>query len=75
MVAERFAVIPCDDDERARGRALFEDRRDERRERSVGRRHFAEIRRLAVLRRERLGRRVRKVRVVQVYPGEPGIRA
>ena len=71
VLAERLAVIGGEHHERVASSLRVQHRLQEGPERSVDRRHFAEIWRVAIPRRIRLGRRVREVRLVHVDPRQP----
>ena len=71
VFAERLAVVGREYDERpAAGSAGGGERIEQRRERGVGGGHVAKVRIVRKTRRERLGRRVREVRLVQVHPAQ-----
>ena len=71
VLAARLSVIAGHDDERAAGRAVAKNRIEKRREGGVGGGDFAEVRIRRESRPERFGRRIRKVRLVEMDPGEP----
>ena len=71
VLAERFAVIRRQHNHRVAACRRVEHRLQQRAERGVNRGDFAEVRRAAIPRRERLRRRVRKMRLVHVHPREP----
>ncbi len=72
VLAERLAVVRGEDDERVGVVRAVERRLKEWRERGVGGGDLAEVGRGAISRGERLRRRVREVRLVEVHPREPG---
>jgi hypothetical protein len=69
VIAERLAVIAGNDHQR-RPRAAAHGR-EQWTERGVDRRHFAEIRSIPILAIVRRGRPIRRVRLVDMDPGEP----
>src|SRR5437588_7906706 len=71
VLAAPLSVIAGHDDERAAGRAVAKNRIEKRREGGVGGGDFAEVRIRRESRPERFGRRIRKVRLVEMGPGEP----
>ncbi len=73
VIAEPFAVVGDDDDRRRSGHDAIE-RLDQPSKLLVHRRHFAEVRRRRVPRAVRLGRRVRRVRIVVVHPQKERLR-
>ena len=70
VLSERFAVIGGEDDQRLPISALADQRLDEWRQRGIGRRHLAKIEVALKSRGERLGRRIGKMRLVDVHPAE-----
>ncbi len=75
VIAEAFAVVRDNGDERAVELAGLLERGDERRDAAVDVRDFAVVRRRGESCAERRGRFVGRVRVVQMDPGEKGLRA
>ncbi len=70
MIPEALPVIAHDDEDRAVVDAERLQLRDEAPDLAVGKGNLAVIRTFLVARRERLGRPVRRVRIVQVNPGK-----
>src|SRR5438445_3444946 len=70
MLAEALPVIADDHDDRAIQQSPFVQERQHAAELRVDKRNFAEVRIGGIDRPVRLGRLVRRVRVVEVEPGE-----
>ena len=73
VIAETFAVVGNDDDRTRASHGLLE-RLEQSPELLVHRRDFAKVRLTRVLRAVRLGRRVRRVRIVVMDPQEEWVR-
>ena len=71
VFAERLAMVRGDHDQRPIERVRGAQAVEERAERGVGVGDLSRVRIASVSRGIRLGRRVRFMRIVEMYPGEP----